>query len=56
MDPTIILSILGMAAKYGIPAVESMISEWNKEGPITIDDVKEMEKRFKDPREYFKKD
>lgn len=56
MTSEVILGILQMAMKYGIPAVTEIVKEWNSDKEITIEDVRNMEKRFKDPREYFEKE
>lgn len=56
MTPDVILGILSLAAKYGIPAVTDIIAEWNNDTPITLNDIETMELRFTDPAKYFKKE
>lgn len=56
MDVAVIMGILNLAAKYGIPAVQDMLETWNRDEPLTLEDVQSMEQRFKDPSSYFKKD
>lgn len=56
MSVEIILAILALATKYGISAIQEIVEEWNSDKPITIDDVKSFELRFKDPAGYFNKD
>ena len=51
----VILSILAVAAKYGIAAVEHLVREWKSDKPITIQDIQEFELKFKDPASYFEK-
>lgn len=56
MQVAVILSILSLAARYGVDAVIDIVKEWRRESTITLEDVQEMEQRFKDPESYFKKD
>ena len=56
MGIEVIMGILTLATKYGIPAVKEIMNEWDKDKPITIDDIEHMELRFTDPAKYFKKD
>lgn len=49
----LIIEILGLAARYGIPAVKAIIETWEKE-TITSEDVVELRNRIKHPDEYDK--
>ncbi len=56
MQIAIIIAVLNLAAKYGIDAVVDIFKEWRRDGVITLEDVQNMEQRFKDPESYFKKE
>lgn len=49
----LIIEILGLAARYGIPAVLAIVQTWEKES-ITSEDVAELKNRVKHPDEYDK--
>lgn len=51
MQATVILAIIELIAKYGIPAVRDAIQEWNKD-VITEEDIKHLADRIKHPSEY----
>lgn len=53
MNSEVILNLLALAAKYGIPAIQELIKEWKDDKPITVADVRNMEARFRDPSSYF---
>ena len=49
----LIIEILDLAARYGIPAVLAIVQTWEKES-ITSEDVVELKNRVKHPDEYDK--
>lgn len=50
---TLVVEILQLAARYGIPAVLAIVQTWEKES-ITSEDVTELKHRIKYPDEYDK--
>ena len=52
----VVVEALNLALEYGVPAVIKMVKEWKKSGPISIDDIRQMEQQFKNPELYFMKD
>lgn len=55
MTLALALQLLALAAKYTAPAVIEIMKEWDKDEPITIDDINKLELKFKDPASYFLK-
>lgn len=51
MNTTLVLLILELATKYGIPAVQKIISTWQKD-TVTLEDVEALRERLKHPDEY----
>lgn len=47
----LIIEILGLAARYGIPAVKSIIETWEKE-TVTSEDVAALKTAIRHPDEY----
>ena len=50
---TLVVEILQLAARYGIPAVLAIVQTWEKES-ITSEDVAVLKHRIKYPDEYDK--
>lgn len=50
---TLVVEILQLAARYGIPAVLAIVQTWEKES-ISSEDVAELKHRIKYPDEYDK--
>lgn len=49
----VVLSILSLSVKYGIPAVTNAIAAMSDKNTITLEDVQNLEMKFKDPKSYF---
>lgn len=49
----LVVEILQLAARYGIPAVLAIVQTWEKES-ITSEDVAELKNLIKHPDEYDK--
>lgn len=47
----LIIEILGLAARYGIPAVKAIIETWEKE-TVTSEDVAALRTAVRHPDEY----
>lgn len=50
---TLVVEILQLAARYGIPAVLAIVQSWEKES-ITSEDVAKLKNLIKYPDEYDK--
>lgn len=55
-DDEVVVEALNLALQYGVPAVLKLVKEWKKSGPISIQDIRQMELQFKNPELYFTKD
>jgi hypothetical protein len=53
MDTTVILELLGLAAEHTVPAVISAVQDMNKD-TITVEDVRKLRDKVKDPASYRK--
>lgn len=53
INVAVVIKLLEMSLIYGVPAVQAVIRDWNKEH-ITEEDLKEIALRVKRPEEYFK--
>lgn len=51
IDIKLVLQILELVAMYGLPAVQSIVSTWQKDS-VTIGDVEQLKERLKHPDEY----
>lgn len=51
VDIKLVLQILELVAMYGLPAVQSIISTWQKDS-VTIEDVEQLKALLKHPDEY----
>ena len=51
VDIKLVLQILELVAMYGLPAVQSISSTWQKDS-VTIEDVEQLKERLKRPDEY----
>lgn len=50
-----VLAVLNLAVKYGVPTVTNVISALGDKGTITLEDVQNLEMKFKSPKSYFTK-
>lgn len=51
VDIKLVLQILELVAMYGLPAVQSIISTWQKDS-VTVEDVEQLKALLKHPDEY----
>lgn len=51
IDIKLVLQILELVSVYGLPAVQSIVSTWQKNS-VTIEDVERLRRRLKRPDEY----
>lgn len=51
IDIKLVLQILELVAMYGLPAVQSIISTWQKDS-VTVEDVEQLKALLKHPDEY----
>lgn len=51
MNVTVLLLILELAAKYGVPAVREIIEAWEKTS-VTEEDIEVLRGKLKHPNEY----
>lgn len=51
IDIKLVLQILELIAMYGLPAVQSIVSTWQKDS-VTIEDVEQLKERLKHPDGY----
>lgn len=51
IDIRLVLQILELVAMYGLPAVQSIVSTWQKDS-VTIEDVEQLKALLKHPDEY----
>lgn len=51
IDIKLVLKILELVSVYGLPAVQSIVSTWQKDS-VTIEDVERLRRRLKLPNEY----
>lgn len=51
IDTKLIVQILELVSVYGLPAVQSIVSTWQKDS-VTIEDVERLRRRLKRPDEY----
>lgn len=51
IDIKLVLQILELISVYGLPAVQSIVSTWQKDS-VTQEDVERLRSRLKRPDEY----
>lgn len=51
MNTQVILAIINLIVKYGVPAVKSVIETWQKD-TVTLEDVEALKKQIKSPDQY----
>ena len=51
IDIKLVLQILELVSVYGLSAVQSIVSTWQKDS-VTIEDVEQLRRRLKRPDEY----
>lgn len=51
IDTKLIVQILELVSVYGLPAVQSVVSTWQKDS-VTIEDVEQLKERLKHPDGY----
>lgn len=51
MNVTVILAIVELIAKYGVPAVKAVLETWERD-EVTLEDVEALRSRLKSPDEY----
>jgi hypothetical protein len=49
----VVLYILELSRRYGIPTIANIIHTMKDKKVITLEDVKNLEMQFKDPKSYF---
>ena len=53
MNVQLVLAILSLAVRYGIPAVQKVVEEWSKDHEeITLEDIEKLKELVKHPDEY----
>ncbi len=53
-NAALMITIIEMAMKHGLPAVLKIIQSWNFSGEeITEEDILKLKDKMKDPRSYF---
>jgi len=53
MNAAVALKLLELCLIYGVPAVQTVLNNWNKD-EITLEDVEAIGSLVKKPEEYFK--
>jgi len=53
MNAAVALKLMELCLVYGVPAIHTVIKNWNKE-EITLEDVEAIGSLVKKPEEYFK--
>lgn len=56
MNSSSLMEILSLGIQYGLPAIVDIVKTWDSDKEVTIEDIKNLKLRFKNPSEYFEKE